>query len=113
MCARRPVRCFLSAGRLPYNCRSEGGTIVYEAIDLQIREGVAHLTLNRPRAANAMNVELARELMYAALQCDEDPAVRAVVVAGAGPMFCAGGGLKAFAGKGGALPCSLYEGAVY
>jgi 2-(1,2-epoxy-1,2-dihydrophenyl)acetyl-CoA isomerase len=94
---------------LPYNCRSEGGTIVYETIDLQIREGVAHLTLNRPRAANAMNVELARELMYAALQCDEDPAVRAVVVAGAGPMFCAGGDLKAFAEKGDALPHYLKE----
>ena len=49
-------------------------------IDLTIQNGIAQLTLNRRTAANAMNLELARELIEAALQCDEDPAVRAVVV---------------------------------
>ena len=81
----------------------------YDTIDLQIHDGVARLTLNRPAAANAMNLELARDLMAAALQCDEDPAVRAVVIAGNGPMFCGGGDLKAFAGKGAALPQYLKE----
>ena len=81
----------------------------YDTIDLQIHDGVARLTLNRPAAANAMNLELARDLMSAALQCDEDPAVRAVVIAGNGTMFCGGGDLKAFAGKGASLPQYLKE----
>src|SRR5262249_61181385 len=70
-----------------------GGPMAYETIDLAIRDGVAHLTLNRPQAANAINVELARDFMYAALQCDEDPSVRAVVLAGGRPPGFAGGGV--------------------
>lgn len=81
----------------------------YSTIELQIRNGVADLLLNRPTAANAMNLELARELMDAALHCDEDPAVRAVIIRGAGPMFCGGGDLKAFAAQGESLPRYLKE----
>src|SRR5262249_42768319 len=87
-----------------------GGPMAYETIDLAIRDGVAHLTLNRPQAANAINVELARDFMYAALQCDEDPSVRAVVLAGAGRPFCGGGGLEKFFGQGAQLPHHLQEG---
>jgi len=83
--------------------------VAYETIDLSVRDGVAHLTLNRPEAANSITVELARDLMYATLQCDEDPAVRAVLLSGAGRMFCGGGDLKTFAGKGAALPHYLKE----
>jgi len=87
--------------------------MAYETIDLAIRDGVAHLTLNRPQAANAINVELARDFMYAALQCDEDPSVRAVVLAGAGRMFCGGGDLKTFSVKGAELPHYLKEVTTY
>lgn len=85
----------------------------YETVDVIIRDNVAHLTLNRPQAANGITVELARDLMYATLQCDEDPAVRAVVLAGAGRMFCGGGDLKAFATKGDELPHYLKEVTTY
>jgi 2-(1,2-epoxy-1,2-dihydrophenyl)acetyl-CoA isomerase len=87
--------------------------MAYETIDLTVRDNIAHLTLNRPQAANGITVELARDLMYATLQCDEDPAVRAVVLAGAGRMFCGGGDLKAFATKGEALPHYLKEVTTY
>jgi 2-(1,2-epoxy-1,2-dihydrophenyl)acetyl-CoA isomerase len=87
--------------------------MAYETIDLTITKGIATLTLNRPDAANAMNLELARDLFAAALRCDEDPAVRAVVIIGAGPMFCGGGDLKAFAGQGEDLPRYLKEVTTY
>ena len=87
--------------------------MTYETIDLVVRDGVAHLTLNRPAAANSITVELARDLMEATLRCDEDRAVRAVLLAGAGRMFCGGGDLKTFAGKGAALPHYLKEVTTY
>ncbi len=85
----------------------------YDTIDLTVHDNVAQLTLNRPEAANSINVELARDLMYAALQCDEDPAVRAVVLSGNGRMFCGGGDLKTFATKGADLPHYLKEVTTY
>lgn len=69
----------------------------YTTITLDIRDHIARLTLNRPQAGNALNIEMARELMDAALQCDEDPNVRVVLLAGAGKTFSAGGDLKSFA----------------
>jgi len=82
----------------------------YDTITLSVSDGVAHVELNRPAAANSMNVELARELMEAALACDENPAVRAVLITGAGRMFCGGGDLKTFAQQeGAALPVYLKE----
>jgi 2-(1,2-epoxy-1,2-dihydrophenyl)acetyl-CoA isomerase len=71
--------------------------------------GVAFLTLNRPDAANAIDLPLGRALCEEAIRLDEDPSVRAVVVAGAGRMFCAGGDLRAFADAGERLPALLKE----
>ncbi|HEV3111570.1 MAG TPA: enoyl-CoA hydratase-related protein [Candidatus Binataceae bacterium] len=79
----------------------------YKTILFDLREGVAHLTLNRPDAANSINLESSQELYDAMLRCDEDPAVRAVLVAGSGKMFCAGGDLKSFAARKDDLPAHL------
>jgi 2-(1,2-epoxy-1,2-dihydrophenyl)acetyl-CoA isomerase len=72
----------------------------YTTIAFDVREGVAEITLNRPEGANALNAEMARELHDAALRCDADPAVRAVILTGSGRFFCAGGDLKDFATRG-------------
>src|SRR3989441_753283 len=53
--------------------------------------------LNRPDALNALNLALGRELFHAALDVDDDPSVRCVVITGAGKAFCAGGDVKDFA----------------
>ena len=58
-------------------------------------------TLNRPEARNALNPELIDELSTVLREADTDPAVRAIVLAGAGTVFCAGMDLKAFAKGGG------------
>lgn len=55
--------------------------------------GVATLTLNRPEKHNAMSGEMLVELSQAVAQLAEDDTVRAVVLTGAGPTFCAGGDL--------------------
>jgi enoyl-CoA hydratase/carnithine racemase len=56
--------------------------------------GVAWLTLNRPRARNALSVGLMAALDAALAACGADPAVRVVVIGGAGPAFCAGHDLR-------------------
>src|SRR5215831_15808049 len=58
----------------------------YSTLLFDMRDGVATVTLNRPEAANSLNIDLARDLMQAMLRCDEDPAIRAVVLTGAGRM---------------------------
>lgn len=63
-------------------------------IDVQVQNGVATLTLNRPDARNAINPFLSAELTAAVAQCDIDPAVRIIVLTGAGPVFSVGGDLK-------------------
>ena len=71
--------------------------MTFEALTLDRRDGIATITLNRPEAFNALNLTLGRELFHAALEVDEDPAVRCVVITGAGKAFCAGGDVKDFA----------------
>ncbi len=85
----------------------------FENLIYEVRDGVAHVVLNREKAANALNLDLSRELMLAAIEADEDPAVRAVVVTGRGRMFCAGGDLQSFAGAGDAMPALLKEMTTY
>ncbi len=79
----------------------------FETLLFDVEDHVARLTLNRPDAGNAMNAVMMRELRDAAIRCDEDPEIRAVIIAGAGKMFCAGGDLRSFAGEGDGLPAYL------
>lgn len=58
--------------------------------------GVLTLTLNRPERRNAIDPQLRDALAAALDEAAGDPAVRAVVIAGAGGAFCAGGDLARF-----------------
>lgn len=69
---------------------SEGAPLVLR----QDRDGIATLTLNRPQARNALSVGLMDALQKELDAIHEDPSVRVVVLAGAGPAFCAGHDLK-------------------
>ena len=65
------------------------------------RDGaVARLVLNRPEAGNALDLGLAQGLMRAAIECDEDPAIRCVVLTARGRLFCAGGDIRSFQSAG-------------
>src|SRR5882762_6607021 len=57
-------------------------------------DGIAVLTLNRPQARNALSVALMARLQDSLDAIAGDAAVRVVVIAGAGPAFCAGHDLR-------------------
>lgn len=67
---------------------------MYETIALDCDDrGVTRLTLNRPEKHNALSATMITELTEAAARLSRDPAVRAIVLTGAGDSFCAGGDL--------------------
>jgi 2-(1,2-epoxy-1,2-dihydrophenyl)acetyl-CoA isomerase len=80
----------------------------YETLLFEVRDGVAHITLNRPDAANSLNMAMAKDFHAAAMRCDVDPEIRAVLMTGTGSMFCAGGDLKSFSSEP-SLPAHLKE----
>jgi 2-(1,2-epoxy-1,2-dihydrophenyl)acetyl-CoA isomerase len=62
----------------------------FKTITYAVEDGLAVISLNRPDKRNAMNVEMFTELGDAAEQAGSDPEIRAVLVRGEGPSFCAG-----------------------
>ena len=81
----------------------------YKTILFDVQDGVAHITLNRPEVSNVLNSDLAKDLMLAAIRCDEDPLIRAVLITGSGNVFCAGGDLKDFKAHSEDLPSYFKE----
>jgi 2-(1,2-epoxy-1,2-dihydrophenyl)acetyl-CoA isomerase len=71
-------------------------------VDVETRGSVAIVTLNRPAQANTLNLQMGMDLLAAAMTCARSPAVRAVVLTGAGKNFCFDGDLHGMSAKGGA-----------
>jgi len=71
--------------------------MAFENILLSRDEHVATLTLNRPESRNAMSPAMGEEIVAAVEQLRADPAVRVVVVTGAGRAFSSGGDLAMLA----------------
>ena len=72
--------------------------MTYTTLRMEVAEGVATITLDRPEVRNAFDGTMGRELDDAYRRCDADDAVRAVVLTGTPPAFCAGADLSAGAG---------------
>ena len=72
---------------------------VYEAIELERRDGAAVIRLNRPAALNAWNTVLGEELLDAVRSVAADDGVRAVCVTGAGRAFSSGADLRDMASR--------------
>ena len=68
----------------------------YQTILYALRDGVARITFNRPDKRNAMNPRLHDEMHALMEEVNADPAVRVVVLTGAGPAFCAGADIKEY-----------------
>jgi len=61
-----------------------------DSILLQIDQGVATITLNRPKVFNSFNKEMAHAMQDALDQCASNNEVRSVLITGEGKAFCAG-----------------------
>lgn len=62
----------------------------------EVRDGVLLITLNRPKARNAVNRALAEGVAAAVDELESNDALRVAVITGAGGTFCSGMDLKAF-----------------
>ncbi len=68
---------------------SESSTVLYST-----EKEIAVLLLNRPEKRNAISIELLSTLHTAILKATKEESVRALVLGGIGPSFCAGADLK-------------------
>jgi enoyl-CoA hydratase/carnithine racemase len=86
---------------MSYSSPSDTPPVTESHVLADIQGRVACITLNRPRALNALTLEMVREITAALLKWRDDPAVLAVIVRGAGKdgpfgHFCAGGDIRFF-----------------
>ena len=79
------------------------------AVEIERRGHVAVLRLNRPDAANTIDLDLARALLDAAYRIQADAGVRAAVLTGTGSSFCFGGDLRGMMATGGEITPFLRE----
>ena len=66
----------------------------FETIKVDIKEGIATITLNRPEVLNALNSQVFNELAEAAIQLGGDDTVRVVLITGGPKVFAAGADIK-------------------
>ena len=66
----------------------------YETLKFDIDQGLGIITLNRPEAANAINIPMAKDLLNVAIECEGGAPVRSLLLKSEGKLFCAGGDLK-------------------
>lgn len=70
----------------------------YTNFEYQVEDGIARITINRPKAYNALDLPSMQEFFDIAGRCSTDRSVRVVILTGAGSKaFCAGGDVASFA----------------
>jgi enoyl-CoA hydratase/3-hydroxyacyl-CoA dehydrogenase len=79
--------------------KADGKPFEFNFVDLDIKDGVAFITLNRPEAMNALNEAVVTQLSARFTAAEKDPAVRAIVFQGAGKAFVAGADIRYFVNK--------------
>ena len=67
----------------------------FKYILMEVKDGVAYITLNNPQKKNPINIDTGRELKECFDLCDYDDSIRLVVIRGAGKTFSAGGDINA------------------
>ena len=74
--------------------------LVFEAIELEIKDHIMTIRLNRPDRKNAINATMGAEIIYALDYAKQERSVRVVVLKAKGDVFCAGGDLAQMSGQG-------------
>ncbi len=77
---------------------ADTATKTYEDILYRVEDGVAVVTLNRPDKLNAWRGEMDRDVRAAMRAANEDPAVKVIILTGAGKGFCAGADMNMLQG---------------
>jgi enoyl-CoA hydratase len=67
----------------------------YETINYEVSDGIATITINRPKVMNALNAQVLSEMLIAASNISTDPEVKVVIITGAGKAFVAGADIAA------------------
>ena len=68
--------------------------VAYKNIILEVRGGVGIITLNNPESRNPLTEETKEEMLSALDEVERDGKLRALIITGRGPAFCAGGDIK-------------------
>lgn len=67
-----------------------------ETVKYEVNQDIARLTLNRPKAKNAINLQMAKDLLTVAQKCKADTTIRTVIISSVGDAFCVGGDVREF-----------------
>ena len=73
-----------------------GQPFEFKVVDLDIKDDIAYITINRPEAMNALNESVVSQLDQRFTDAENNPAVKAIVFQGAGKSFVAGADIKYF-----------------
>jgi enoyl-CoA hydratase/3-hydroxyacyl-CoA dehydrogenase len=76
-----------------------GKPFEFNFVDLEVKGGIAYITINRPEAMNALNETVVSQLDQRFSEAEENPGVKAVVFRGAGKAFVAGADIRYFVDK--------------
>ena len=73
--------------------------LVFETVELEEKDHILTIRLNRPERKNAISPTMGAEIIYALDYAKQTRSIRVVVLAANGDVFCAGGDLAAMSGK--------------
>jgi enoyl-CoA hydratase/3-hydroxyacyl-CoA dehydrogenase len=76
-----------------------GKPFEFNFVDLEVKDGIAYITINRPEAMNALNETVVAQLDKRLSEAEKDPKAKAVVFQGAGKAFVAGADIRFFVEK--------------
>jgi len=76
-------------------------------ISVRFQDQIGWIEFNRPNEANVIDSETGKQLLEAAIACEQNEEVRLVVLSGKGKFYCAGGDLNAIYGSAQGMPAEL------
>jgi enoyl-CoA hydratase/3-hydroxyacyl-CoA dehydrogenase len=79
--------------------KEKGTPFDFKVVDLDVKDGIAYITINRPEAMNALNEAVFIQLSERFAQAEADADVKTIVFQGAGKAFIAGADIRYFVKK--------------